>query len=103
MLGRDEGVNGIADLKLRSSRREEALSDFGFRISDFGFGNQAFVTSMATNNWRFRPLHRIEWLPAIRREKLLELSSGFLRLRQLLLRRRVFWVARIVRQQQLRL
>src|SRR5437870_1356349 len=35
----------------RSSRREEALIDFGFRISNFGFGVISLLTSAAT---RFR-------------------------------------------------
>src|SRR5439155_19386984 len=40
-------ISRIEPLK-RSSRREEALIDFGFRISDFGFGVISLLTSAAT-------------------------------------------------------
>ena len=39
-------------LKLRSSRRKEALIDFGFRISDFGFGVISLLASDATSFMR---------------------------------------------------
>jgi RHH-type transcriptional regulator, proline utilization regulon repressor / proline dehydrogenase / delta 1-pyrroline-5-carboxylate dehydrogenase len=43
-----EFYTASAESFIRSSRREEAHFDFGFRISDFGFESQTLLTSAAT-------------------------------------------------------
>src|SRR5213076_2530866 len=49
-------ISRLAPVK-RSSRREEALIDFGFQISDFGFGVMSLLTSAAT---RFRESEHLQ-------------------------------------------
>src|SRR3989442_879 len=50
-------VAGQVQDAVGGSRREEALIDFGFRISDFGFGSQSLVTSAATPFIRLNQLN----------------------------------------------
>jgi hypothetical protein len=59
IMRKDKGLIGDLDhlptLTGRSSRREEALIDFGFHISDFGFFRMSLVTSAATKSGPAQP------------------------------------------------
>src|SRR6185503_7449547 len=50
MLSTMSLMNARVNRGPRSSRREEALFDFGFRISDFGFGRASLLTPAATRS-----------------------------------------------------